>query len=349
MEAFVIEQLLSVSLLLIILVAFTLFTYYAPFGSDVMGALATAAIATFLVEALQRYVIGDIFNIPFLQETGIVAGELSGVIVAFLVALAMRITPQNSAILAVSFGGIGLIPGMFAAYIIAFLVKLIEKKIKNGLDFIFIVLLFVPLARLLGVLITPLVDGSLLQIGELIQAATLTNPLIMGLLLGGIITVVGTSPLSSMALTAMLGLTGIPMAVAALSAFASSFINATLFYRLKIGQLKSVVSIAIEPLSKANLVTANPIPMYTTSFIGGGLSGIIIALSGMINDAPGTAAPVPGFLVMFGYNPAGQVLMYAAICAAVSFAVGIAGSIVFKNFPIYNSEVLNQKEKYGDH
>ncbi|MFD2830911.1 PTS sugar transporter subunit IIC [Corticicoccus populi] len=340
------EQLLSIILLLVILVIFTLFTYYAPYGSDVMGALATAAIATFLVEALQRYVIGDIFNIPFLQETGTVAGELSGVIVAFLVALAMNVRPQNAAILAVSFAGIGLIPGMFSAYLIAFIIIFIEKRVKNGLDFIFIILLCVPLARLLGVLITPLVDGSLLQIGELIQAATLTSPLIMGLLLGGIITVVGTSPLSSMALTAMLGLTGVPMAVAALSAFASSFMNATLFHRLKIGQLKSVVSIAIEPLSKANLVSANPIPMYTTNFVGGGLAGMIIALSGMVNDAPGTAAPVPGLLVMFGYNPAGQILMYAAICALVCLAVGIIGSIVFRNFPVYNSEVLNQKEKY---
>jgi uncharacterized membrane protein len=184
-EAFIIDQLLSILLLLFILAVFTLFTYYAPYGSDVMGALATAAIATFLVEALQRYVFGDIFSLPFLQETGTMAGELSGVIVAFLVALAMRITPQNSAILAVAFGGIGLIPGMFSAYIIAFLVKFIEKKIKNGLDFLFIVLLCVPLARFLGVLITPLVDNSLLQIGELIQTATLTNPIIMGMLLGG--------------------------------------------------------------------------------------------------------------------------------------------------------------------
>ena len=346
MEVFVIEQLLSIILLLVILVIFTLFTYYAPYGSDVMGALATAAIATFLVEALQRYVIGDIFNIPFLQETGTVAGELSGVIVAFLVALAMNVRPQNAAILAVSFAGIGLIPGMFSAYLIAFLIILIERKVKNGLDFIFIILLCVPLARLLGVLITPLVDGSLLQIGELIQAATLTSPLVMGLLLGGIITVVGTSPLSSMALTAMLGLTGVPMAVAALSAFASSFMNATLFHRLKIGQLKSVISVAIEPLSKANLVTSNPIPIYTTNFVGGGLAGMIIALSGMVNDAPGTAAPVPGLLVMFGYNAPGQILMYAAICALVCLAVGIIGSIVFRNFPVYNSEVLNQKEKY---
>ena len=39
----------------------------------------------------------------------------------------------------------------------------------------------------------------------------------MGIVLGGIITVVGTAPLSSMALTALLGLTGIPMAIGAMA------------------------------------------------------------------------------------------------------------------------------------
>ena len=43
----------------------------------------------------------------------------------------------------------------------------------------------------------------------------------MGIVLG-IITVVGTAPLSSMALTALLGLTGIPMAIGAMAAFSSA-------------------------------------------------------------------------------------------------------------------------------
>ena len=60
----------------------------------------------------------------------------------------------------------------------------------------------------------------------------------------------------------------------------------------------------------------------------------------MVNDAPGTASPVPGLLVMFGYNPAGQVIMYAAICALISFLVAVGGSYIFRNTKIYNSEVL---------
>ncbi len=310
-----------------------------------MGALATAAIATFLVEALQGYVLGDILNVEFLKETGKLAGTLSGVIVAFLVALSRKINAQNSALLAVSFAEIGLIPALFAAYLMSFVIRFIQKKITNGMDFIIVVIVCIPIARLLGVGFTPLVDGSLLKIGGIIDAAMNTSPLLMGLILGGIVTVVGTSPLSSMALTAMLGLTGAPMAVAALTAFASSFMNTTLLHRLKIGNLKSVISIAIEPLSKADLVSSNPVPIYVTNFIGGGMAGMVIAYSGLINNAPGTAAPTPGILVMFGFNPALEVLKYAAIAAVICLIVGFVMAYLFRNYPIRNSEVLGYESE----
>lgn len=309
-----------------------------------MGALATAAIATFLVEALQGYVLGDILNVEFLKETGKLAGTLSGVIVAFLVALSRKINAQNSALLAVSFAEIGLIPALFAAYLMSFVIRFIQKKITNGMDFIIVVIVCIPIARLLGVGFTPLVDGSLLKIGGIIDAAMNTSPLLMGLILGGIVTVVGTSPLSSMAL-AMLGLTGAPMAVAALTAFASSFMNTTLLHRLKIGNLKSMISIAIEPLSKADLVSSNPVPIYVTNFIGGGLAGMVIAYSGLINNAPGTAAPTPGILVMFGFNPALEVLKYAAIAAVICLIVGFVMAYLFRNYPIRNSEVLGYESE----
>ncbi|MGU3218808.1 PTS sugar transporter subunit IIC [Staphylococcus aureus] len=70
------------------------------------------------------------------------------------------------------------------------------------------IVILAPLARLIAVLLTPVVNSTLIRIGDIIQSSTNTNPIIMGIILGGIITVVGTAPLSSMALTALLGLTG---------------------------------------------------------------------------------------------------------------------------------------------
>ena len=49
---------------------FTLFTYKAPSGMRAMGALANAAIATFLVEAFNKYVGGEVFGIKFLEQLG---------------------------------------------------------------------------------------------------------------------------------------------------------------------------------------------------------------------------------------------------------------------------------------
>ena len=72
---------------------FTLFTYKAPNGMRAMGALANAAIATFLVEAFNKYVGGEVFGIKFLEELGDLAGGLGGVAAAGLTALAIGVSP----------------------------------------------------------------------------------------------------------------------------------------------------------------------------------------------------------------------------------------------------------------
>ena len=103
---------------------------------------------------------------------------------------------------------------------------------------------------------------------------------------------------------------------------------------MKFGSKKDTISVAIEPLTQADLISANPIPVYVTNFIGGALSGIIVALMGLTNMTPGTATPIAGFAVMFAYNPASEVLVTAAGCIAVSILAGFIGYILFKNTKI---------------
>ncbi|MDU5227664.1 MAG: PTS sugar transporter subunit IIC, partial [Staphylococcus epidermidis] len=192
--------------------------------------------------------------------------------------------------------------------------------------------------------LTPVVNNTLIKIGDIIQSSTDTNPLIMGIVLGGIITVVGTAPLSSMALTALLGLTGAPMAIGAMAAFSSAFMNSALFHRLKLGDRKSTISVGIEPLSQADIVSANPIPIYVTNFFGGAIAGIIIAWSGMINNATGTATPIAGFLVMFGFNSLTKVIIYGVVMAIIGTIAGIVGSIVFKKYPIITKKQMLERD-----
>lgn len=339
------EILKGTALLLLVLGLFWLFSYKAPKGMKAMGALANAACAAFLVEAFQLYVGGDLLGIKFLGEVGTAAGSMGGVAAAALVALAVGVSPVYALMLGVSCAGLGLLPGFIAGYLVAFLVKLIEKKVPGGLDLIVTILVAAPLVRLIAVGMKPVVDATLLNIGGIIKETASSNPILMGIILGGVITVVATAPLSSMALTAMLGLTGVPMAIGALSVFGSSFMNYVLFDRLKFGDRKTTIAVAIEPLTQAHIISANPIPVYLTNFIGGASAGVIVALSGLINDATGTATPIAGLAVMYGFNDPLKVTLVALACATVGALSGFLGSIIFKNFKIKTVADLNAMDK----
>jgi fructose-specific phosphotransferase system IIC component len=340
------EILKGTALLLIVLGLFWLFSYKAPKGMKAMAALANAACAAFLVEAFQRYVGGDLIGIKFLGEVGDAAGSMGGVAAAALVALAVGVSPVYALMLGVSCAGLGLLPGFIAGYLVAFLVKLIEKKVPGGLDLIVTICVAAPLVRLIAVTMKPVVDATLLNIGGIITETANSNPILMGIILGGVITVVATAPLSSMALTAMLGLTGVPMAIGALSVFGSSFMNYVLFDRLKFGDRKTTIAVAIEPLTQAHIISANPIPVYITNFIGGACAGVIVAMSGLINDATGTATPIAGLAVMYGFNDPLKVTIVALLCAVVGALCGLLGSIVFKNFRIKTvDQLLDTKDE----
>lgn len=354
--------LLGVIFLGIVLCLFTLFTSKAPNGGKAMGALANAAIASFLVEAFHKYVGGDLLGIPFLGQLGDAAGSLGGVAAAGLVALAMGVPPVYAFVIAVACGNMDLLPGFVAGYIASFGMKWIEQKFPDGLDLIGSIIIIAPITRIIAVGVAPVVDATLLQIGNIIKESTTSSPILMGIVLGGIITVVATAPLSSMALTALLGLTGTPMAIGALAVFGSSFMNFVLFKRMKFGDRKTTISVAIEPLSQADIVTANPIPVYLTNFMGGAVSGVIIAMFGLVNEATGTATPIAGLMVMFGFNNALTVVLVASLCATGSAICGYIGSIVFKNYPIITKDELQsgsmpkkvknyykRKKQYAEH
>ncbi|AVP36394.1 PTS sugar transporter subunit IIC [Staphylococcus felis] len=337
------DLLIGTAFLLLVLVIFTLFTYKAPNGMRAMGALANAAIATFLVEAFNKYVGGQVLGISFLEDLGDAAGGLGGVAAAGLTALAIGVSPVYALVIAAACGGMDLLPGFFAGYIIGYLMKYTEKYVPDGVDLIGAVIIVAPLARLIALGLTPIVNNTLVKIGDIIQSSTDANPVVMGIVLGGIITVVGTAPLSSMALTALLGLTGVPMAIGAMAAFSSAFMNGTLFHRLKLGNRKDTISVSIEPLSQADIVSANPIPVYITNFLGGASAGLVIALSGLINDATGTATPIAGFLVMFGFNDWHIVILYGVIMGIIGLIWGFLGSMIFKNYPVVTKQDMKAR------
>ena len=140
-----------------------------------------------------------------------------------------------------------------------------------------------------------------------------------------------TSPLSSMALTAMLGLKGLAMGIAAIACFGGSFTNGLIFHKLKLGDKSNVMAVMLEPLTQAPIITANPIPIYGSNFFGGGLAGIAAAALGIINNAPGTASPIPGLLAPFAFNPPLKVVAALVLGAIGGSIAGLVGAMIFKN------------------
>lgn len=341
------EVIVGTLALLVILALFSLFTFKAPFGSKAMSALADAAVASFLVEALLGAVMGDVLGIQFFSDIGVLAGSLSGIAATVLVALALGVQPGYAVMIALPLAEFGILPGFIAGYLVSFLVRWMQEKIPSGINLLGVIFIATPLSYGIAYLLAPLVNNILLSIGSVLESAQTQSPIIMGIILGGVLVVVSTAPLSSMALTAIMGLTGQPMAIGAMAVFGSGFLNYVFFRNMGLTSPRETISVAIEALTKAHVISANPVPVYTVNFIHGALAGIVVALSGLVNNSPGTAAVVPGIASMFAWNDPITILIVGAIVAVIGIAVGYFGSKVFKNYPIRTEDEILAEDISG--
>ena len=322
----------GIGLLLFTLGLFSLFSFKAPKGSKAMSGLANAAVATFLVEAIHKYISGDFLSISFLGKVGESSGSMGGVAAAILVPISMGVNPIYAVAAGVALGGYGILPGFVAGYIVGLVAPIIEKKLPEGLDTIVGALTIAPLARLIALGVDPVVNSTLVNIGEMISTAAKQSPYVMGFLLGGIMKVTCTSPLSSMALTAMIGLRGLAMGIAAIACVGGSFTNGIIFKKLKLGEKSNVIAVMLEPLTQAHIVTKYPIPIYCSNLLGGGLAGLSAAFFNIVNNAPGTASPIPGLLAPFGFNDPIKVVLAIFFAILGGTVAGLLGSVVFKGF-----------------
>ncbi len=324
----------GIGCLVIALILFSLFSMKAPKGNQAMSGLAGAAVATFLVEALYGCVGGDVAGIGFLSAIGESSGSMGGVAAAILVPLMMGADPVFSVVAGAAVAGYGILPGFVAGYAVYFLSLLIKKYIPAGVDVIAGSLVVAAASRAIVVISSPFVTGVIANIGDSIIVATEQSPIVMGFILGGIMKMVCTSPLSAMALTAMLNLTGLPMGIASIACFGGAFSDGMVFARLKLGNKGKVAAVMMEPLTQADIVTRNPLPLYSSNFLGGGLSGIVAVIFGIISNAPGTASPIPGMLVPFAFNPAGTVLIALGCAAVCGMSAGFIGSTFYSKTDI---------------
>ncbi|MBU3191413.1 PTS sugar transporter subunit IIC [Clostridium bowmanii] len=333
----------GIGLLLFTLFLFSLFSLKMPKGQKAMSGLANAAVATFLVEAIHKYISGNLMHIKFLGEVGASSGNMGGVAAVILVSINMGLNPIYAVTAGVAVMGYGILPGFVAGYIIAFIGPVLEKKLPKGVDIIVGALLIAPLARGIAFGVDPIVNLTLLSIGGMITVAANQSPYLMGFLLGGIMKMICTSPLSSMALTAMLGLQGLAMGISSIACVGGSFTNGIIFKRLKLGDAGNVIAVMLEPLTQAELVTANAIPIYCSNFIGGGLAGLSAAYFKIINNAPGTASPIPGLLAPFGFNEPKSVIFAVFFAILGGTIAGIFGSTITLHIKKKKREIVEKE------
>ena len=189
----------GVGLLVATLAVFSLFSLKMPKGSLAMEGMANAAVATFLVEAIHKYITGDLLGFEFLGQVGEASGSMGGVAAAILVPIAMGVNPIYAVVAGAAVGGYGILPGFIAGYLIGFIAPVIEKKLPAGVNVIAGAIVVAPLARIIVTVVDPGVTFILSRIGETISMATDQSPIVMGFLLGGIMKMICTSPLSAMA------------------------------------------------------------------------------------------------------------------------------------------------------
>ena len=125
------EILLGITALLMALALFSLFSFKAPHGSAAMSGLADAAIATFLVEAIHKYVMGNLLGIGYLAEFGNLVGGMGGVAAATLVMLRVGVQPVFAMVTGLAMIHLGILEGFIVGYLFSFIAPLFKKYLSG--------------------------------------------------------------------------------------------------------------------------------------------------------------------------------------------------------------------------
>ena len=183
------------------------------YGIDALGAMAQGLFASLLIGTIIA-TLGEQFSIPVLVEIGGYAKSVTGPAMAVSIGYALQ-CPQLVlfSLIAVgsaenSLGGAGgplavLIVTIFAAEI----GKLVSKETK--VDIIVTPFVTISTGVLLSMAWAPAIGNAASSVGNAIMWATELQPFLMGIIVSVIVGVALTLPISSAAICAALGLTGL--------------------------------------------------------------------------------------------------------------------------------------------
>ena len=180
---------------------------------DAMSAMAQGLFASLLIGTIIG-TIGSQTGIDILTKTGEFAKSVTGSAMAIAIAYAL----QAPALVLFSLAAVGYAAnqlggagGPLAVFIIAIISteigKIVSKETK--IDIIVTPLVTILAGALLSIVIAPFVGKIASSVGGAIMWATEQRPLIMGIIISVIVGIALTLPISSAAICAALGLTGL--------------------------------------------------------------------------------------------------------------------------------------------
>ena len=289
------------------------------YGIDALGAMAQGLFCSLLIGTIIN-TIGTQFHIPFLTQVvatlgsgdhtisytvGGLASAMSGPAMAVAIGYALQAPPLVLFSLATvgfasnTLGGAGgPLAVLFIAIIAAELGKAVSKETK--IDILVTPLVTILAGVGLSALLAPAIGTAASAVGDVVKWATVLQPFWMGILVSVVIGVALTLPISSAAICAAIGLTGLAGGAAVAGCCANMVGFAVLSFREnRWGGLVSQ-GLGTSMLQMGNIVR-NPriwLPAILTSAITGPLATCLFRLE--MNDPASAVASGMGTCGMVG-------------------------------------------------
>lgn len=183
------------------------------YGIDAMGAMAQGLFASLLIGTIIK-TLGQQLGIGFLITAGGYAAAVAGPAMAASIGYALH-APQLVLFSLIAVGGaaneLGGAGGPLAVYFIAIIAaeagKLVSKETR--VDILVTPAVTILVGTGLSVLFAPAIGAAASAVGNVIMWATELQPLLMGIIVSVLVGVALTLPISSAAICAALGLTGL--------------------------------------------------------------------------------------------------------------------------------------------
>ena len=282
------------------------------YGIDALGAMAQGLFCSLLIGTIVK-TLGQQLSLPFLVSVGGYASSMSGPAMAVSIGYALQAPPlvlfslvtvgqAANALGSTTLSGAAGAGGPLAVLIIAIIAaecgKAVSKETK--VDILVTPLVTILTGVSLSALIAPAIGSAASSLGEFVEWATILRPFWMGIFVSVVMGIALTLPISSAAICAALGLTGLAGGAAVAGCCAQMVGFAVLSFREN--RWGGVVSqgLGTSMLQMGNIVK-NPkvwIPPIVASAITGPIATCLFQFQ--MNDPSGGVASGMGTCGMVG-------------------------------------------------